>query len=361
MSFFVKSLPRLDLETRKMIEKEGMFGKEVQIYAQIFSKWPQSVCSIDTPFKWRPECYLTRPDILVLEDLKDNYRQLPMRMEYNMNHCRVMIKSLAKMHASSISFEKHQLNGDKLDKHFKDLLFENPLKEGNAWFISGLELIHSIAVNYSDYFKSVQIPSKTEFMDKLYRVYKYRDEIKEFEKVLCHRDIWNSNLFFSFSPNDTGLTDPSHCLIVDYQICCYQSPVMDLLIAIQLTTRREFRNKELKKCFQFYKDYMRSLLKQFFHFTDEDIQLLKFLEDNEFDICRDYYLLYPMVANCIYVTLTHLEPGKLNNIQRTDPQRYYSLCNVNRNEFVRENMEIDAYYRDYVLEVVGELLEYLLL
>lgn len=359
IDFFVKSLPRFDPATRKMIEQEGMFGKEVDIYANLFSKWPQSGGDFDSNFKWRPECFFTRPDVLVLEDLKDGYHQIPMRVEFNMNHVREMLKALAKMHASSYNFEKNQLNNDRLDNHYKELLFENPLKEGNGWFTSGLELIHSIAVNYSSYFRNIKIPRKEEFMNKLYKIYKYRDDHQDFDKVLCHRDIWTSNLFFKFSRNDPEFNNPSHCLIVDYQICSYQSPILDLLISLYVTTRRAFRQKELTNCFQFYVHYIQTVLRETFKFTDEEINNLNLSKSREFQKCRDYFLLYPLVVNCIYITLTHLEPGKLNNIHREDPKRYYYLCNVNRNDFVRENMETDVYYREYVLEVVGELLEYL--
>lgn len=66
-----------------------------------------------------------------------------------------------------------------------------------------------------------------------------------------------------------------------------------------------------------------------------------------------------MVLNCVFVPLTHLKPGILTTMQREEPKKYYEICNVDRNSFVRDIMENDPFYKEYVLEAIGELVEYL--
>lgn len=350
-------MPISNLETRKMMEKGGMFEKEARIYKEIFSVWPQSGPHFDVNFKWRPECYLARSDVIVLEDLRGEYRHISGVRELDIAHCQEMLKALAKLHASSLNFEKNALQGAKLDTSFGHLLFEVPLQEGNQWFKAGLQLIYFIAQKYPENFSDIEIPEKEEFMQVLNTIFKYRDEADDFEKVLCHRDIWYSNLFFKYSAKDL----PEQCLIVDFQICSYKSPILDVLMGLYMTTRRQFRDEQLHNCCMFYLQYIERVLRETFNFSSTEVGELLFLKRHEFERARKHFLFYALVLNCIFIPLTHLPPGTLDRIQKADPRKYYELCNVDRNEFTHEMMQSDGYYRDYVLEVVRELLEYLFL
>lgn len=342
-----------------MMEKGRMFEKEARIYKEIFSAWPQSGLHFDVHFKWRPECYLVRNDVIVLENvaLRDEYRHISGKRELDLDHCKEMLKALAKLHASSLNFEKNYLLGAKLNTSFGHLLFEVPLHEDNQWFKAGLQLIYFIAKTYSEHFSDILIPQKEEFMQVLNTVFKYRDEVDDFEKVLCHRDIWYSNLFFKYSAK--GL--PEQCLIVDFQICDYKSPILDVLISLFVTTRRQFRNEQLDNCIKFYLQYIEQVLRESFNFSSTEVEDLLFLKNSEFERARRHYLLYALVINCVFIPLTHLPPGTLARIRNCDPRKYFEICNLDRNEFVYDMMQSDAYYRDYVLEVVRELLAFLFL
>lgn len=339
-----------------MMQKEGMFRKETEIYAQLFSKWPQKTLTGHPDFKWRPECYYTGSDLIVLEELDPIlYKHVPYRVAFDVKHCQEMLRCLAKMHASSIHFEKKVIQ-EPLNRNFGHLMFEVPMQEGNRWFNAGLELIYFVAVNYSEEcYKHVKIPARDEFMRALYNVFQYRDEANEFEKVLAHRDMWSSNIFFKYSAEGV----PEHSIMIDFQICNYHSPVMDIMIAMFVTTRRQFREEHLNNCYAFYVDYLSHVLKDVFKFNDEEVDQLKFRKPEEFERIRRHYQFYAHIINCIFVPLIHLRPGTLQELQSKDPQRYFQVCNVNRNEFTKEQMDSDDHYRECVTEVVGELIEYL--
>lgn len=338
-----------------MMEKEGMFAKEVKIYRELLSQWPQSGDNFEPLFKWRPECYYTRSDLIVLEELEKGYRHLPFAGNYELPHCQEMLKALAKMHASSMNFEKVKLKGETMDKYFGHVLFNVALQEGNTWFNAGLELIYFIAVNNADHFKGVQLPEREGFLERLYEVFKFRNENDDFEKVFCHLDMWTSNQFFKYSEDG----EPGHCILIDFQIANYKSPVLDLLTALHVTTRRKFREQKLSNCFDFYLTYFKETLKNVFKYTDVEVDAIKLFKKEEFDKLRRHYKLYSLIINCVFVPLTQLKPGTLMGIKRNDPLKYFNICNINRNEFTKEHMDTDPYYKEYVLEAVEELVEYL--
>lgn len=43
--------------------------------------------------------------------------------------------------------------------------------------------------------------------------------------VLCHGDLWSNNIMFQYN-EDTG--KPDSCMLVDFQMCYYSSPMLDL-------------------------------------------------------------------------------------------------------------------------------------
>lgn len=360
LKYFLKILPRSDLKTRKMIEELGMFKKEAQIYAVLLPKMKNQLNDFDVDSKWRPHCYLSRDDCIVMEELDTSYKHLPDRMEFDSIHVIELLKTVAKMHASCIEFEKVQLEGTPLDKDYAHLLKETPLDENNCWFKAGLELIYFIASKYLDSFsKKFNIPPKDDFMKLLNKIYVFRDDNPEFENVLCHRDLWTKNILFRFPADSEDYQTPEHCLVLDFQICRYHPPAVDVLLAIYFNTRRDLRRQELDNWTNFYLDYVKEYLKKL-DFPQSQLEKLRFLGKAEFEKSCEHFQLMPLVMNCIFVPLTHLEPGTLPTMQREEPGKYFELCNVSRNDFVAENMERDQYYREYVLEVVEELVEYLL-
>lgn len=90
-------------------------------------------------YKWHPEVYLCREDVLVLEDLiQSNYKH----HKFNLNLPDVLVwpalKCLAAMHANSIVYEvKTDTNIGADYVH----LFNRTITKGNTWVNSGLKVI----------------------------------------------------------------------------------------------------------------------------------------------------------------------------------------------------------------------------
>lgn len=90
-------------------------------------------------YKWHPEVYLCREDVLVLEDLiQSNYKH----HKFNLNLPDFLVwpalKCLAAMHANSIVYEvKTDTNIGADYVH----LFNRTITKGNTWVNSGLKVI----------------------------------------------------------------------------------------------------------------------------------------------------------------------------------------------------------------------------
>lgn len=288
------------------------------------------------------------------------YGHVPDRMEFTEKHMQETLKCLARMHAASLEFETNHCENTRIDAIFGSLLFESQLTGKNTWFKAGLNAIQAFAERKS---KFKDHPTIRENPDKLMEmmegIYEFGISSRDFQNVLVHRDLWSKNIMFQFPKLDDktdqlDYVNPQHCLLMDFQICRYQPPAVDVLLTIFFNTRRQHREKHREEYLKFYYDFLKEELEKYS--IDAGIKL----PWEEFQESCKYYNLMPLIFNCVYVPLTHLAPGILSQIQKTDPERYHHICNMDRSEFVLENMNLDTFYSDYVTEVMEELLEFLL-
>lgn len=352
-SFFLKSIPRRNRETQIIVRNLGLFRKEAELY-QLFKKMECPAVKIDNA--WHPEYYLARDDVIVLQDLAATYRHIDDRRQMNGHEVSELLKCLGRMHASSLAFEKRSSNREPLSSSrcYGEFLRDTTLDPANEWFGCGLRMICFVAYNYCD---TSRLPvEQTEFMDRLNQVYCFSEEVTAFERVICHRDVWYKNCMFKYPAHSDR---PEHCLLLDFQKCCYQPPAADVLQAILVNSRRAVRDHELDKWLRFYLDFLRRHLRTEYTFSETELFDLKFLNWTNFCETVDHYRLLALVSNCVITSVVQLAPGLLDDLQRESPHDYHYVSIVDRSQFVHEQMERDAHYRDHLMETVEELLAFL--
>uniref|UniRef100_A0A1L8DZA3 Putative ecdysteroid kinase n=1 Tax=Nyssomyia neivai TaxID=330878 RepID=A0A1L8DZA3_9DIPT len=349
--YFLKSLP-MDREQRQVIERIGFFHKEVQLYSILLPKLKWNTGAS----KWRPNCYLSRYDLLIMEELGHlGYAHIPDRMEFTDKYVHETLKCLARMHASSLEFETNHCENTRIDSIFGSVLFESQINKKNNWFKAGLDAIQVYAERKST-FKDNPVVRDGKLMGIMEKVYELSEATRDFQNVLCHRDLWSKNIMFQFPALENEQLDyenPMHCLFVDFQICRYQPPAVDALLAIYFNTRRRQREENLEKYLEFYYDFLHQELNKY------DIDVTNKVPWDEFQRCREHYMLLFLVLNSIFIPLTHLAPGQLNKLHKENPEEYHRICETDRSDFVLENMNLDAYYKEYVIESMEELLEHI--
>ena len=82
--------------------------------------------------------------------------------------------------------------------------------------------------------------------------------------VLCHGDFWSNNIMFKY--NDTN--EPVEIIFVDFQMCLWTSPAIDLLYLIITSAAKDIKIKLFDYFIQYYYSKLVSSLKIFNYSTN---------------------------------------------------------------------------------------------
>lgn len=148
---------------------------------------------------------------------------------------------------------------------------------------------------------------ETALLDKVHNTVK-RDE-KRFN-VLCHGDLWSNNVMFK---NDE-FGNPISNLLVDFQMCNYNSPALDLVYFIFSSTAKDIRLEKIDFFLQFYHQHLKSNLKKLGY--KEKIPTLLDLHKDFLDLG---FFGFSLTLNMLAMVLA--EPGNdsdMNNLMAND-------------------------------------------
>ncbi|XP_075150303.1 uncharacterized protein LOC142224415 [Haematobia irritans] len=349
LQYFIKSVPLRNPIYRAECERKGFFGKESGIYERIL---PNIRRYTNTDIF--PKSYLVRSDLLVLEDFSlaaKNLRQAKPNEEYSAKQYELFLQLLARLHAASLAWE-HNESIDIGKKH-KDILFELQLTTTNEWYTTGIKGLLYLAQNHPKF----QYPQAQEFINtKLYRI---MENLEEFSKpsnslrnVLCHRDSWNSNIFWEYDTNNNQ-EDPIGCRIVDFQLMRYSPPAIDVLNFLYNSYQdSKKRDQEIPGHLQSYRSYF-----------SKEIQRLQLPEEysisaKEFNMDCQRALLPVLVLRAICVPLMKLPSGWADKMRAIEPENFDIYMNDDRREMFERVSQIDAAYREKIILPVEEVLKY---
>lgn len=77
--------------------------------------------------------------------------------------------------------------------------------------------------------------------------------------VLCHGDLWCNNVMFRYN-EDTGRVE--ECLLLDFQMCNYNTPMLDLQYFIYSSTQHDIKMNKVDQILQFYHQELVANLKK---------------------------------------------------------------------------------------------------
>ncbi|XP_061399000.1 uncharacterized protein LOC133334684 [Musca vetustissima] len=337
LKFFVKSIPVTNEVYRDECERKGFFRKESRIYADILPNL-QRYASSDL----FPKSYLVRSDILVLEDFslpEKGFQQLSPADIYTTKHLQLCVQLLARFHAASLAWEtKESIN---IGEKFQDVLIEMQLTAKNEWYITGIKAALYLAQIHPKY----QYPEAQEFINgKLYQLFldmeQFANASTTLRNVLCHRDSWNSNIFWKFNP-DTN--EPLECRIVDFQLTRYSPPAIDVLNFLYNNFETsERRDKEVPELLKYYYSTLKEELKQL-DLPEDLIPQQEFDED-----CRKA-LLPVLTLRAICVPLFNLPKGWASHMRATEPKKFDEYMNSERTEMFERVSKLDPTYVEKIL------------
>ncbi|XP_026464422.1 uncharacterized protein LOC113367001 [Ctenocephalides felis] len=345
LSFFVKTLPRYNENRLRQIHQHGVFRKETMMYYLLLPMLKGD----NGPTAWRPKCFLVRNDIVVLQDLSMyNFRHSYPKFSLDLDHVKVALTALARMHASCIIYEKKK--NCCMGRVYKDLMFET-MANNNQWWRTGEDTALAIAEEsekfgkYTEYHSMVQ----EKLIDFLRLAWSMVKPSRIYKNVVCHRDTRNHNLMFKY--NSTGL--PEQCILVDFQRCTYNPPALDFNHLLYQTTSRSFRDQHYEELKRFY----RAALVE--NITKEHLDVNDIIPEQEFDDSTDDLRLCAKILAVMTLPLTQMPPEILAVLSH-DSEEFDRTVNGMRKQTVLDLMENNENYRTSLIEAMDELLEELL-
>jgi thiamine kinase-like enzyme len=327
MSFFVKTRP--DSKIQNFIMDDSIFDEEVFFYNKIHHLMLDSKCE-----KWSPQCYLARPDVLVFEDLRSQNFYLCEEYILNEQHVKSALTALARFHGSSIVVEKRL--GKPLQEVFAEAfvekLFLDSTKMGQVTRV-GIETIALIAKRFD--------------MD-MDLVAKVSDRACEMAKnnttgfgVICHGDLWKNNLLFDDC-------QPPNCILIDYQILRYHSPVTDVHMLLYLNMIPETRQQMEMSLLEHYYSVLQDVLAR------SDCKLLTPTYES---IVKDYqeYRLVGILYACIYQPALYMKSNLVKILNDSVLLKNWLL--ETRMDQIELTMNNDPVYERNIKKFIKEFVE----
>lgn len=263
------------------------------------------------------------------------------------------LRSLAAFHAASIIYERLELRpeGRTIGEAYEEVLFETSYSEDNAWCMTGIRALKTVALHRTKYGfgSSYERTIEEQFMEKVNEMFGFLEASEStIPKVCCHRDLWINNLMYRFDNDD--FNQPSHCLLIDFQICRYLPLTLDVIICILLPSRD---HSNMAECLTFYYEQLEHKLVQ------HDVNIEDIMSWESFEVSCKRFKLFPLAQQAIFWSLTNLPADFLLDLLANNEPEYMKICNENRDAVVLEFMEKDEFYRSSMTETVERLIEYL--
>ncbi|OXU23988.1 hypothetical protein TSAR_016853 [Trichomalopsis sarcophagae] len=223
-TFIVKVEPMDEGVRQDLVSKTSLFSTEIMMMTETLAKMNE-VLGGNRPLNGRGLFTQKEdPPLLVIEDLAPlGFRMADRQAGLDMDHCLLAIRGLARFHASSVALCEKEPRQKEL--YSCGLFNMRQPVEMQSFFIEGTkqlgrEIAHwpELDSNYSD--KILKLA------DKMYEKGSAVSVCREDEfNVINHGDFWVNNMLFRYNEKNR----PVGHIFVDFQMCVYTSPAIDLL------------------------------------------------------------------------------------------------------------------------------------
>ncbi|XP_076238164.1 uncharacterized protein LOC143181556 [Calliopsis andreniformis] len=344
INFFTKLPPPATSPQYDFMQEYGSFKKEVALYTTVF---PEVLDGLDK--RCIPECFLgLEDDVIVLEDMAHSgYEMTDKFTPFNFEHCKILMKTLARFHAKSLIFE--ELYKKNLHDEFSHCMQETlwPLKDGRAkamfdaavkGVVSMIDLVPDLNEDQKKKLQMKVIELSTDHANKLSPSVKHKN-------VLCHGDLWANNILFKYDIDEK----PVECCLIDFQLARYNPPAHDILCFLQFTTTRQLRDDHSEELYKVYHDSMAEALQE------SNLDISKVFPWDEFMASIEDLRVMCMTHGILNMPIMLLEPSAASKYFAEEPDLLESVLYVDRTPLVCEQLRTVPPYRARMLEALLEL------
>ncbi|XP_055923413.1 uncharacterized protein LOC129953901 [Eupeodes corollae] len=255
-SYIVKSSFEGDDFANELMEQYDIYTREMEIYDKIIPKLNALLEEIGDPDKMFPQTIAVEFErsAIVFEDLSQRqYIMCDRTKGLDMEHVKLCLRKLAKMHATSAVLNEREPG---TFKGYDRGMFNRHTNSYRPFF-EGLLVACSNMISQWDgykYYADKLNALKPKLMEYGKQVF---DPIEGHVNVLAHGDFWVNNAMFNEGPNQ----HPNDVILIDFQYSCWGSPAIDLHYFFNTSLSEEIRLHQQDELFQYYYNIFAGTLK----------------------------------------------------------------------------------------------------
>ncbi|XP_076180044.1 uncharacterized protein LOC143153098 isoform X2 [Ptiloglossa arizonensis] len=256
-SLIFKFEPIVEGARKDMIEKTEIFDTEIIMMMGTLKKMNEMLGPGNRLGAQVFHVRMERPLCLIMEDLAAlGFRMVDRQAGLDRAHCMLAIRGLAKFHASSVALCEKEPEHKRLYR--KGMFSEEFPQDMSSFFVTACLSLATEVETWPEFGKRYADKIRA-FAPQLYKVgietVKHRDD--EFN-VINHGDSWVNNMLFRYDDR----ARPIEHIFVDFQLCIYTSPAIDLHYFLSTSPSEEVYENCMDAMLHEYLITMTSTMKQ---------------------------------------------------------------------------------------------------
>ncbi|KAK8725671.1 hypothetical protein OTU49_010682, partial [Cherax quadricarinatus] len=346
VAYVVKLNPCRNFESLKGMT--GMlFEKEVNFYLSLLPHLNAALTTAGQEPLRVPRCFygsLERgKEFIFLEDLRPRgFKMFDRRKGLDVAHTSLVVKELARFHASSVLLEATTPDEDLVVQHdflIRDwtdfdvisTMFDSYLK--NAIDMLGKVGGYERSISWVE---SLRLNIREIILEQLERNGKY--------SVVCHGDCWNNNVLFRYDEDGT----PIEVMLLDLQVVRKCSPTTDLNYLLFTSLTGEVRKPNLDTFLDTYYSSFLSVMES----ADMDMPFTDTFIKQEFQRKNVFGALFAMML----VPIVLFEPEDVPDFSSGTDENIDEFMNNFRTKGL-EMLDTNPHFKSRYLSIFDELME----
>ncbi|GAB0088775.1 hypothetical protein DMENIID0001_032390 [Sergentomyia squamirostris] len=320
----------------KLLKNFNLHNREMLMYGKILDSFHNLLSSINDKTTFSGRCYGIdhTTDSMIFEDLLVRQYRCANRIErLDLNHAKLVMKKLAKFHASSIMLKQKE---PEVYASFNKAFLSRHHEDARDFCFTQLDAAINLVSKlpgYEYYFNKL-VKFRELFVEKGIELYEPDQDFN----VLLHGDMWTNNMMFKY---DEG-GNPIDVLFVDYQIPYWCTPAIDILYFINTSLKEEIRLEKQDELVQYYYKHLKETLIDGFKY------------DGKFPSLHEFQVIILKKSLQIVITVFIVQPIIILT-EGVDTDLMMLMSKEGKGIKLREEM----YNNPAVVEAIKKLLPYL--
>uniref|UniRef100_A0A1S4HBQ4 CHK domain-containing protein n=1 Tax=Anopheles gambiae TaxID=7165 RepID=A0A1S4HBQ4_ANOGA len=254
VDLIMKTKPEADGLMKDLLDDDGLFVVEIEMYSKVLPEVTRLLKEIGEEYKYPRYIYGTlKPHtILILEDISGQ-GWVEGDLINTLDDMKPIVKNVAMLHAASVILESFDTTVVTKFRHtmaHKFLGLEGLVRKGFGDLMQLTELYPEFAQFAKPLVKFQQ--NLRDFFDSIFK------PTKSIQSVLIHGDCHTKNLLHQLDAHGRH----TETILLDYQICCWTSPAIDLYYMLDLIPTQEIKDNYRSELVHLYHQQYSNLLKR---------------------------------------------------------------------------------------------------